>query len=503
VLNINIEVSPMASIAFKQGPVATNQPRSTGSTATTSTGNIDAHQKWLTNRLLRATERLLATCLDAEALVITPGQWVWHIHLSIVVLDAGVGGNVMDAAWYAAVAAVQHYRQPQTMALNSAASTTATNNNNNSNSNTNNENNPLAPPVLISLDAKEGTPLPLHQIPMAVSFCAMSNSSTPGGDVTATTTTTQSNSNGNSNSNSNNNKLVWLVDPSHVEEMLAVGHVTYALNVHQEICWVDFGITHYTGGGGGGGSLGPHLPTEELQKVALQQVQRLATALQDALSQADARAVEQRLALLKQTQQIQPYNPMMMQDDDDEDPLPPLPEGDLPAPPSAVSDTQEDEFYRQQALDYNIGHVAQPLAQEEKAEGDGGAKKKSRRTKKPPSTLLATLLQQATSGDTLSSTTADTPESRTPVDTPTTQSSAAAAAAAAAPAAMDEDDDEEETTMQLQSEFAAVPTPKSGSTAVQTPTPVPTPMETEDDDDDVDDLAAAIKTKKKKKRNKK
>ena len=427
ILNISVELSPSASTAFRQVPPVTNKGATAGNRGA---GSADEAQKLETNRILRALERLMASCLDAEALVITPGQWCWKLSLSIVVLDAAAG-NLMDACWMATLAALQHYRQPHTEARNIEDD---------------NQNNPLAP-VLVSLDAKEGTPLPLHQVPFAVSFALIADET-----------------------DSSKRKVVFLQDPSQQEEMIAAGRFTYALNVHQEVCLVDFC----------GGAEISLLLIREVHEAAAKQVGILAKALQDTLAQADEQAVQQRLRSLKQQQHNIPTTADQSPDAEDNVDLPPLPDGEVRSP----DDLQAEEEYRKQALDYNLGHVAQPIADDDKR------KKGSKGT----SALLASLLQTASQApkedeikepvgmetETILQPPAEEPKKTAPPTKASTN--------------MDLDsDDEEDTTMQLQSEFAAAPDPP--------PVP-PRNLLTIDDDDDVDDLAAAIKTKKKKKKKK-
>ena len=435
IVNISVELSPSASTSFRQVPPVTNMGAMAGNRGA---GTADEAQKLESNRILRNLERLMSSCLDAEALVVTPGQWVWKLSLSVVVLDAAAG-NLMDACWMATLAALQHYRQPHTEAQNVA-------------DNGLDENNPLAP-VLVSLDAKEGTPLPLHQVPFAVSFALIADEK-----------------------DASRRKVVCLQDPSRQEEMIAAGLFTYALNVHQEVCLLDFG---------GGAEINLVL-IRELQDAAIKQVSLLAEALQATLAEADAQAVQQRLKTLKrlQTNQLPTATNMEVEQEDNVD-LPPLPVSD--AEMQSSDDLEAEEEYRKLALDYNQGHVAQPLADDR----DQTTKPAS----KGPSALLASLLQTATQSEPAIDTKAATLPPM-PKELSEKKSSG-----------MDMDsDDEEETTMQLQSEFSQV-TPSGHDAApvamdATLPAPSQTPTAPTMDDEEVDDLAAAIKSKKKKKKKK-
>lgn len=451
-VHISVELSPSASTAFRQVAPVSNVGGSLGGG---SRGTADEAQKLETNRILRAMERLMTSCLDAEALVVTPGQWVWKLSLTIVVQDAAAG-NLMDACWMCVLAALQHYRQPHTEARSSE--------NDGGGGDTQN-NNPLAP-VLVSLDAKEGTPLPLHQVPFAVTFALITDET-----------------------DASRRKVVFLQDPSLHEELIAAGHFTYALNVHQEVCLVDFG---------GGAEINLML-IREVHDAAVKQVGILAKALQETLEQADDQAIQQRLKSLK----LPGGNiPMMVAKNldnvlDENVDLPPLPEGDIRSP----DELHVEEEYRKQALDYNLGHVAQPLAD------DKQRKKESKGT----SALLANLLKTASKvqndNEEQEMKAAETP-APTPKETPT-KTSPTKASTAKANTPMDIDsDDEEETTMQLESEFSAVSSPVPAAATKPDPKPsneIPSPAKNvfaDNDDDDVDDLAAAIKTKKKKKKKK-
>jgi exosome complex RNA-binding protein Rrp42 (RNase PH superfamily) len=428
IVHIAVELSPSASTSFRHVPPASNMGALMGNRGT---GTADEAQKLETNRILRALERLMASCLDTEALVVTPGQWVWKLSLSVTVLDAAAG-NLLDACWLAALAALQHYRQPHTEVR------TLENDN---------QHNPLAP-VLLSLDAKEGTPLPLHQVPFAVSFALIAEET-----------------------DSANHKVVFLQDPSAREEMIAAGRFTYALNVYHEVCLVDFG---------GGAEIHPGL-IREIHEAATKQVSILAKALQDTLVEADQEAVQQRLRSLKKEQpNLSSIVPPEDNDHEDTVDLPPLPEGEIQSP----ADLAAEEEYRKQALDYNLGHVAQPIA-----EGD-----RNKKSSKGTSALLASLLQSVSVA----------PESSKGEEhVATSPSKETKKVEADKPTKMDVDsDDEEETTMQLESEFSSVPVP--GPTSGPSPRSKlsPQPPAAFDENDDVDDLAAAIKTKKKKKKKK-
>lgn len=455
-VNISVELSPSASTSFRQVAPVSNMAGSSSVGGNRGAGTADEAQKLETNRILRALERLLASCLDTEALVVTPGQWVWRLGLSVVVLDAAAG-NLMDACWMATLAALQHYRQPHTEARNKA-------------SENENQNSPLAP-VMLSLDAKEGTPLPLHQVPFAVSFALITDET-----------------------DSSKRKVVYLQDPSQHEEMIAAGKFTYALNVHQEVCLVDFG---------GGAEINPLLMREVHQAAAIQ-VGLLTKVLSDTLKQADEQAIQERLQSLKQNQPNIPATAIdpsdQQQETNDIIDLPPMPEGEIKSP----DDLKAEEEYRRQALDYNLGHVAQPLA-------DRDVKKKP--TSKVASVLLANLLKTASqnqnnepANNNLEESVTENPAAQPPANEESSKTKTKTTVSHKMQVGILDDDDEEEETVQLQSEFSAAAAPFP-SQPVKAKAPSEPPRATkasvnDDDQDDVDDLAAAIKTKKKKKKKK-
>ena len=180
---------------------------------------------------------------------------------------------------------------------------------------------------------------------------------------------------------------------------------------------------------------------------------------------------------------------------DDNVDLPPLPEGEIRSP----DDLKAEEEYRKQALDYNMGHVAQPLADEEI---------KKKKASKGTSALLASLLQNTSQAGETKKEAQSVPiavaaEQAPKLDSATKKAAPKVGVAKPSTKMEIDSDDEEETTMQLQSEFssAQAPTPSATSPA-KSRVVRPAAPAIKDDDDDVDDLAAAIKTKKKKKKKK-
>ncbi|KAK0711245.1 ribosomal protein S5 domain 2-type protein [Lasiosphaeris hirsuta] len=91
IFNIATELSPMASPAFEVG-----RPTET---------------EVLLSRLLEKTVRR-SGALDTESLCLVAGQKVWSVRVDVHVLSHD--GNLIDAACLAVVAALRHFRKPDT-----------------------------------------------------------------------------------------------------------------------------------------------------------------------------------------------------------------------------------------------------------------------------------------------------------------------------------------------------------------------------------------------------
>lgn len=413
-LILSVDLSPGASTSFRQATPAGTK----GSSQHNNLPPADRHQRLAANHILKCLERSLSDALDVEALCVIPASYVWALQIRTVVLDAS-GGNLLDACMVSCFAALRHYRKPVLDTTNGPV------------------------PRILPGTLKEPTPLPLHHTPFSISFALMDG---------------------------NKKKLV---DPSHREELCSSGELTVALNVHSEVCWLDFS----------GGCELDLLDLREANDLAVKHVVTISQQFEDALQQADQEFSVLQLAKIQQQQQE----------------LPPLPEPNVPffvqesqpeiddrAVLESTQEQEEEELYRKQALDYNLGHVAQKIR-------DDTVPNPPRNT----SQLLAAMLQSVQQQSEASKQEKDTVDDKKhplvesadivdlqqqppvvpakpdeAIDAPLVQN--------AAPSSMVVDSDEEETT-QLQSEFQSK----------------------KDDDDNVDDLAAAIKTKKKKKKKKK
>lgn len=347
ILALSVDLSPAALSSFRHTNPAVTATAGMDLPAQRG-GQIDEAQKLLTNRILRCLERILIAggALDTEALCITPEFWVWKLELAVTVLDAA-GGNILDASVLACMAALRHYRKPHVDQLPVDGGDLYA----------------IPPaPQLISPDLKQPTPLPLHHTPLALSFALIAPEDTVRGSHTST----------------KESNVVALLDPNHREELVAAGSiVTLAMNVHGEICFLDYG---------GGCELKPVL-LKRLHDVAASLLKNeLCSALESTLTKADEHALQDRMRRLQVLQNpgeelklknilgidelldehnlhgpfhhsVQRAEVLLHVDNQDDD-------GD------AVRRAQlaAEELYRQQALDYNRGHVVQQIQEAENSE---------------------------------------------------------------------------------------------------------------------------------------
>eukprot|EP00934_Nitzschia_sp_Nitz4_P003817 Nitzschia sp. Nitz4//scaffold2_size372955//251504//253035//NITZ4_000447-RA/size372955-snap-gene-0.95-mRNA-1//-1//CDS//3329546850//3807//frame0 len=388
IVQIAVDVSPMAGTTFRLAPPKSTAPLQTG----VSSNHADTEQKLLTNRILRCLERVILTggALDTEALVLVSGKWAWRLSISLTLLDHG--GNLTDACVLAAMAALRHYRKPQVeMGANEDEAETSTS---------------TVLPSILSATVKEPTPLPLHHTPLSVSFALI-----PSNDGTSI--------------------VQALVDPSDREELVQDGSLTVAMNIHTEVCLLDYG---------GGCELNPD-KLKECFETSTGVVRELCSQLEEALKNADEEAQTEQLKRVKQQSQI-----AMDFMDLDETPQDSAAGGEEAASNDVEMDASamaEEEAYRRKALDYSSGHVASSVRED-----------KPQQSKSSTSgSLLASFLKSAKAPAV-----AETKKKETPVLPPP----AAKKASAVDDAAMSDSDNEETTTTMLQSEFQPVEA-KTGS----------------------------------------
>jgi exosome complex component RRP45 len=450
-------------------------------TSTTKGPNFSDHsQRLLSNRILRCIERiiLIGGALDTEALVLMPGKWVWRFTIALTVLDDG--GNILDACILAAMAALRHYRKPQVDFSGEDGQDSSSNS--------------AVLPTMIPSIVKEATPLPLHHTPLSISFALI-----PADDAVSSASSTSI--------------VAALVDPTDREELVQFGNLTIAMNVHSEVCLLDYG---------GGCELTP-TKLKDCWKIAETSVKELCQLLEDALKEADDQAQKERLKRLQRQQHDDlggelPLPPPVdntpyFQQTGDSDEL-------MDVPPTVNPDkiqkaeTEAEEAYRQQALDYSIGHVATALRDD-----DSGDRKSA--SKQQAGSLLAAMLksvsqeiaaptklnpgqtqpmdQRSSSNGEAVTTTAE-PQTAVGMDHAPKDKPGTSDKPDPVPMKMDIDDDEEEAPAILHSEFGSPP--EAPSAKKKEPKKEPAVAATEASEPDIVDLSMAIKKKKKKSKKK-
>uniref|UniRef100_A0A7S2PLQ7 Exosome complex component RRP45 n=1 Tax=Leptocylindrus danicus TaxID=163516 RepID=A0A7S2PLQ7_9STRA len=270
-------------------------------------GSMDSDQRLLATKIGRVMERAVreGNALDTEALCVQSGKWVWRLNVDVTVLDDS--GNVLDGSLLAAVAALRHFRLPEVAHVDET-------------------------PIVLHSDDKEPTPLPLHHTPACISFGLF-------GDKTGAY---------------DSSKVAAVLDPSDREELVMDGSITFAFNRHKELCALDF-------------NGGCELRTSQLlacARLAETKSVELCNMLEDALKSADEKATKERLQRLKEASTVKPISVL------DSTNVPFLEESDranmeiesLEAideiGTALAKAAAEDEQYKAQALDYDLGHVA-------------------------------------------------------------------------------------------------------------------------------------------------
>jgi len=354
VVLFQVDASPMACIGWESSSSSSGvmDGESTSSTSSSAT------TKLFCNRIQRNLERniLIGGVLDVESLCIVSGKWVWRLVVSVIILDHG--GNCLDMAMLATMAALRHYRRPHVDILSTATTATTAKNDYNLPRNMDDDeveqgdqeileqDDLMIQPTIssgiqvIHSDDREPTPLPLHHTPLLVSFALFS-------DPTASSST-----------------IAALLDPSFREEMLQNGTITFGYNKYGEMTCLDFP---------GGCEMHPRqmIACAELGK---KKCIELCNLLEGILVSAEEKAEQDRMdrsRRYQQQQQVHQDIPSIL--------LPPLDElleynAMESNTDTVITDTtivqkntndqgngkedEEEEMYRRQALDYSIGHVA-------------------------------------------------------------------------------------------------------------------------------------------------
>lgn len=482
-VNFTVDLSPMAGTSFRQAPPTSTAPSLTS--ATTRGPNFsDNSQRLLSNRILRCIERiiLMGGALDTEALVLMPGKWVWRFTIALTVLDDG--GNILDACILAAMAALRHYRKPHVDFSEEDGQESSSN--------------AAVLPTMIPSIVKDATPLPLHHTPLSISFALI-----PADDVRS--------------SASSSSTVAALVDPTDREELVQSGNLTIAMNVHSEVCLLDYG---------GGCELTPE-KLKDCWKIAETSIKNLCELLEGALKEADDQAQKERLKRLQLQQYgdlggdipLPPpvdYTPYFQQTGDNDNSM----DVSQAADPDEIqkAETEAEEAYRQQALDYSLGHVATAVRDD-----DDGRQKSD--FKRQAGSLLAAMLKSAKHDDaptrinssetdqigrkTTRNVETNAPSTAKPqkgvvaesaASNHTPQQSSGDVKPNTVPLKMDVDgDDEEEVPTMLHSEFGSAP---ASVPSLEKPAKKPVAKNTDSNEEDIEDLSMAIKKKKKKSKKK-
>jgi hypothetical protein len=295
-----------------------------------------------------------------------------------------------------------------------------------------------------------------------------------------------------------------------------VNDLTTLMKPSQEVCLLDYG---------GGCELTPS-KLKECWKIAATSVKELCQLLEGALKEADDQAQKERLQRLQRQQHGDvegslplsssvENTPYFQQSGDNEDFMDI--EQAVDSSEIEQAQTEAEEAYRQQALDYSRGHVAQAVRE------DGNDDRKSS-YKQQAGSLLAAMLKSASK----ETTAAPSPlsyqaepmeeeslnnkvETKAPHDklqvavavgpSSTEQSNATDNGTRdPVPTKLDSDDEEEGPTV-LRSEFESVP--KADASSEKQEREPSKGDATEENEDDIADLSMAIKKKKKKGKSKK
>jgi len=486
VFAFQIELSPMAKIGWES-------PEGSSSDQKTRISNVtDETQRLTTNRIQRCLERTILNggVLDTEALCVTSGEWVWKIVLHVTVLE--YGGNVIDAAGLASLAALRHFRLPCTQTADQGVE-------------------------IVHSDDREATPLPLHYTPVFCSFALF-----------------DPNHESHTLSLSSSEKVTPLLDPNDREEMIAeCPSLTFAFNKHEELCCLDF-------------PGGVELSSKQLMHcatVAQKKAKELCSILEEALKQSNEKASQDRMERIRATdttasldindakvgvafhetsQGITEFE-KLTQDSDT------IMEDALNKASKIVKQSEEEEKYRLRALDYTVGHVAAKVKDDKKHHAPLNKSNKSDKKSAGTSTLMQAMLHSASISlpplpaqplSSLPSADSNFAPPLIPLDVPAgyppTKPSdlhpslrsqkdddefdnfAKQTKEPSLDAVMqnlESDSDEEEQVMVLQGEFSSSTLGNTLEESKQNSN-----VDDDDDDDEVQDLSMAIKKKKKKKK---
>ncbi|KAE9009134.1 hypothetical protein PR003_g17279 [Phytophthora rubi] len=242
-LHFAVELSPMASPSFEAAASA-------GRGAASSVAAAE---------LARLVERGVreSRALDTEALAVVAGEKVWAITCHVHVVDHG--GNLVDAASLAAIAALMHYRRPEVAVKEGTAGNGGV--------------------TVYSVDEHAAVPLSLHHIPISISFCFLQPASTMQGNA----------GNDDDVDADEDGEPIIFMDPTDREERITDARMSFTFNSFRELCAV-----HKIGGAAISQST-----VLRCANVAAARVVELTTFLKEEEEKADKEAVQRRRALLR------------------------------------------------------------------------------------------------------------------------------------------------------------------------------------------------------------
>ncbi|KIM32673.1 hypothetical protein M408DRAFT_312853 [Serendipita vermifera MAFF 305830] len=181
-INIHSEISPMASSEYEQGRTSDEE--------VTITRMLD--------KVLRRSD-----ALDKESLCVVAGQRVWSLRLTIQFLSDG--GNMLDCACLAGIVALRHFRKPEVDVEGEEV-------------------------TIHSPESRAPLPLAIHHTPICFTFALFSFPTTQTGSTAAPLISTLP------SGSFSTHQTYALLDPDLLEETLAHGTLSIALNAQSELC---------------------------------------------------------------------------------------------------------------------------------------------------------------------------------------------------------------------------------------------------------------------------
>ncbi|GMF28953.1 unnamed protein product [Phytophthora lilii] len=209
--------------------------------------------------LARLVERGVreSRALDTEALAVVAGEKVWAITCHVHVVDHG--GNLVDAASLAAIAALMHYRRPEVAVKEGTGGSGGV--------------------TVYSVDEHAAVPLSLHHIPISISFCFLQPAAKmqgTGGD------------DDDMDADEDGEPIIFM-DPTDREERITDARMSFTFNSFRELCAV-----HKIGGAAISSAT-----VLRCANVAAARAVELTTFLKEEEEKADKEAVQRRRALLR------------------------------------------------------------------------------------------------------------------------------------------------------------------------------------------------------------